>query len=82
MELFTYGRTPYAGMDNIEVIRKVESGYKLERPPNHNIPDEIYDKMKSCWDVYEERRPTFEHLKNFFLNYGVAVEFQYKDLVE
>jgi tyrosine-protein kinase Src len=82
MELFTYGRIPYPGMANDEVADRVERGYRMQRPHNHKIPDEIYDIMKSCWDASEERRPTFEYLKHFFENYGVASELQYRDLDE
>jgi fyn-related kinase len=39
-ELVTYGRIPYPGMTNAEVLQQVECGYCMPNPPN--CPDELY----------------------------------------
>lgn len=69
-ELVTYGRIPYAGMMNAEVLQKVERGYRMPNPPG--CPDGLYDMMLDCWKNLPEERPTFEslqyRLEDFFVN--------------
>lgn len=60
-ELITYGRIPYAGMTNSEVLRKVEVGYRMEQP--NSCPDALYAMMLECWKARAEERPTFETLQ-------------------
>jgi len=59
-ELFSYGKLPYMGMSNDEVIEKVTSGYRLPAPAN--CPTEVYNMMLSCWESDTEKRPTFATL--------------------
>ncbi|CAF1598408.1 unnamed protein product [Adineta ricciae] len=56
-ELITYGRTPYPGMTNAEVLRQVERGYRLPQPPN--CPASLYAIMHECWHAQPELRPSF-----------------------
>uniref|UniRef100_A0A8C9PS55 Tyrosine-protein kinase n=1 Tax=Spermophilus dauricus TaxID=99837 RepID=A0A8C9PS55_SPEDA len=41
MEIVTYGRIPYPGMSNPEVIRALEHGYRMPRP--EHCPEELYN---------------------------------------
>lgn len=52
-EVLTRGQTPYKGLTNQQVWKKVCGGYRLERPPL--TPDELYEIMMYCWQEYAER---------------------------
>lgn len=56
-EIVTYGRVPYPGMHNAEVLRQVEAGYRMPSPPG--CPAELYDLMLECWSAEETVRPSF-----------------------
>ncbi|CAF4905958.1 unnamed protein product [Rotaria socialis] len=60
-ELVTYGRTPYPGMTNAEVLRKVDQGYRLPQPPNS--PSSLYTIMRECWEPQPDDRPSFSTLQ-------------------
>ncbi|VEN44813.1 unnamed protein product [Callosobruchus maculatus] len=60
-ELVTYGRIPYPGMTNAEVLHQVEHGYRMPAPPN--CPPALYEIMLECWNRDPMRRPTFETLQ-------------------
>ena len=60
-ELVTYGRLPYPGMTNAEVLSQVEHGYRMPMPPNCNPA--LYEIMLECWHkdpVSSYRRKDFE----------------------
>ncbi len=71
-ELITYGRIPYPGMTNAEVLQQVERGYRMPCPPG--CPENLFTVMIDCWKHYPEDRPTFEslqwRLEDFFVNTG------------
>ena len=46
-ELVTYGRIPYPGMTNAEVLHQVEHGYRMASP--QGCPPSLYDIMLECW---------------------------------
>ena len=46
-ELVTYGRVPYPGMTNAEVLQQVERGYRMPSPPG--TPENMYQIMLDCW---------------------------------
>ncbi|KFQ57656.1 Proto-oncogene tyrosine-protein kinase LCK, partial [Pelecanus crispus] len=56
-EIVTYGRIPYPGMTNPEVIQNLERGYRMPQPDN--CPQELYELMMQCWKERPEERPTF-----------------------
>lgn len=68
-ELVTYGRVPYPGMGNAEVLAKVETKYRMPCP--NGCPPNLYRIMLDCWKQEPEERPTFEtlqwNLEDFFV---------------
>lgn len=77
-ELVTYGRIPYPGMTNAEVLRAVENGYRMPCPAHCQMP--LYEIMLECWKAEPEVRPTFEFLKFRLEDYFVASEDKYKPI--
>ncbi|XP_028997585.1 tyrosine-protein kinase Blk [Betta splendens] len=75
-EVVTYGRIPYPGMTNPEVIRNLERSYRMPRP--EGCPQELYDIMMMCWKQKSEDRPTFEFLQNMLNDFFIATEGQYE----
>ncbi|XP_072571388.1 tyrosine-protein kinase HCK-like [Paramormyrops kingsleyae] len=75
-EIITYGRTPYPGMSNPEVIRLLEKGYRM--PRTDSCPPELYDIMMLCWKNKAEDRPTFEYLQSVLEDFYTATESQYQ----
>ena len=47
-ELVTYGRIPYPGMTNAEVLQQVERGYRMPSP--QGCPEALYAIMLDCWN--------------------------------
>ena len=68
-ELVSYGRIPYPGMSNAEVLQQLERGYRMPCPPN--TPESLYQIMLDCWKKNPVDRPTFEallwRLEDFFV---------------
>ncbi|XP_056403389.1 tyrosine-protein kinase HCK [Hyla sarda] len=75
-EIITYGRTPYPGMSNLEVITALERGYRMQCPGN--CPKEFYDIMLQCWQQNPEQRPTFDYLQGILEDFFTATESQYQ----
>ena len=59
-ELTTYGRFPYPGMTNAEVIEKLQKGYRMPCP--NGCPEKLYALMRECWKERPSSRPTFKAL--------------------
>ncbi|XP_078503696.1 tyrosine-protein kinase Blk isoform X2 [Lissotriton helveticus] len=76
-ELVTYGRIPYPGMTNPEVIRHLDAGYRMPCP--EKCPPELYEIMMRCWKIKPEDRPTFRCLQDILDDYYTATEKQYED---
>ncbi|GCB71492.1 hypothetical protein scyTo_0005959, partial [Scyliorhinus torazame] len=76
METITYGRTPYPGMSNPDVIRSLERAYRMPRP--EVCPPELYDIMMKCWQNKAEERPTFDYLQSVLEDFYTATESQYQ----
>ncbi|KAG8451571.1 hypothetical protein GDO86_003681 [Hymenochirus boettgeri] len=75
-EIVTYGRIPYPGMTNPEVIENLEKGYRMPQPDN--CPNELYDLMLLCWKESPEERPTFEFLRSLLEDFFTATEGPYQ----
>lgn len=75
-EIVTYGRTPYPGMTNPEVMRNLDQSYRMPCPDG--CPDELYNLMMLCWKEQPEDRPTFEFLQNTLNDFFVATEGPYE----
>ncbi|XP_071623950.1 tyrosine-protein kinase Lck [Heliangelus exortis] len=75
-EIVTYGRIPYPGMTNPEVIQNLERGYRMPQPDN--CPQELYELMVQCWKEQPEERPTFEYMKSVLEDFFTATEGQYQ----
>ncbi|XP_041826605.1 tyrosine-protein kinase SYK isoform X2 [Melanotaenia boesemani] len=56
-EAFSYGHKPYKGMKGNDVMQMIESGQRMDPPPN--CPPEIYDLMRACWTYKVDERPGF-----------------------
>ena len=60
-EIITYGLFPYRGMTNTEVLERIQTGYRMECPPN--CPKKLHDIMNKCWHKDPDFRPTFKSLQ-------------------
>ncbi|KAL7046554.1 hypothetical protein ACKWTF_002640 [Chironomus riparius] len=76
-ELVTYGRLPYPGMTNAEVLTQVEHGYRMPMPPN--CTPALYEIMLECWHKDPMRRPTFETLQWKLEDFFVMDQSDYKE---
>lgn len=59
-ETFSYGNTPYPGLNNRETRDKVETGYRM--PPPTDTPPAVYQIMKDSWNIKPEERPRFSEI--------------------
>ncbi|CAH8591084.1 unnamed protein product [Schistosoma bovis] len=75
-ELITLGQVPYPSMNNTETLHQVSTGYRMPRPVN--CPQTIYDMLLRIWDSCPEKRPTFSVLFEFFEDYFVTSDTNYK----
>ncbi|XP_059805121.1 proto-oncogene tyrosine-protein kinase LCK-like [Hypanus sabinus] len=75
-EIVTYGRIPYPGMTNPEVIQNLERGYRMPAP--ENCTEELYEVMMRCWGENPDDRPTFEYLQSVLEDFFTATEAQYQ----
>eukprot|EP00037_Helgoeca_nana_P018040 m.172092 g.172092 ORF g.172092 m.172092 type:complete len:514 (-) comp24268_c0_seq1:182-1723(-) len=76
-EVITYGRIPYPGMNNAEVLQQVEKGYRMPCP--HGCPELLYTIMLDCWKQSSEERPTFETLQWRLEDFFVSSEQNYNE---
>ena len=60
-ELITYGRFPYPGMNNTQVLEALQTGYRMPCPMG--CPEQLYEIMRDCWRDDAASRPTFEVLQ-------------------
>jgi len=76
-EMVTYGRIPYPGMTNAEVLHQVEHGYRMQCP--QGCPPLFYDIMLECWHKDPMKRPTFETLQWKLEDFFTMSDSEYKD---
>lgn len=62
-ELVTYGRVPYPGMTNSEVLAQIEQGMRMSFDSLPGCPKVLYDIMMECWHKDPQKRLTFEALQ-------------------
>ena len=60
-EIVTYGRFPYPGMSNAQVLEAIQQDYRMLCPME--CPSELYEVMWECWKEDPESRPMFETLQ-------------------
>ena len=67
-------------MNGHEVLNRVEKGFRMPKPTGGPVPcpDPYYDIMLKCWNRVADSRPTFAYLQDFFNNYIVNVEGEYR----
>ncbi|KAI1243390.1 hypothetical protein IHE44_0000994 [Lamprotornis superbus] len=73
-EIVTYGKIPYPGMSNSDVMVALQRGYRM--PRMETCPAELYDIMKTCWKDKAEERPTFDYLQSVLDDFYTATEGQ------
>ncbi|KAL5486806.1 hypothetical protein EMCRGX_G019336 [Ephydatia muelleri] len=59
-EIWSVGHKPFEGKTNVEVIEKVDAGYRLPPPPG--CPLFIYQTMIQCWNKDSHNRPQFRDI--------------------
>ena len=60
-KMFSFGQTPYTGMSPLQVIKALDSGYRLSRP--EFCPKRLYDEIIcKCLTFDPELRPTFNEI--------------------
>ena len=60
-EIFSNGHLPYTGINDNDVVSYVRGGNILPRPKL--CPHEVYEVMKTCWEITPLERPDFESLQ-------------------
>ena len=60
-ELISYGRFPYPGMNNAQVLEALQTGYRMPCPTC--CPEHLYDIMLDCWKDDAATRPSFDTLQ-------------------
>ena len=71
-ELLTYGRLPYPGMNNGQVVQALKTGYRMSCP--RSCPEHLYKIMMECWREDAAARPTFEELQSRLNEFSTKTE--------
>ncbi|NP_001191591.1 Trk-like receptor tyrosine kinase [Aplysia californica] len=66
-EIFSYGRQPYFGHSNEEVIHFLDQGILLQRP--EDCPSTVYHVMLGCWKGDPRQRIVFDRLLKYLTDY-------------
>ncbi|XP_061696045.1 ephrin type-A receptor 4-like isoform X2 [Syngnathoides biaculeatus] len=61
-EVISYGERPYWDMNNQDVIKAIEEGYRLPAPMD--CPVVLHQLMLDCWEQDRAERPTFGQILN------------------
>ncbi|XP_068604470.1 ephrin type-A receptor 4-A-like [Brachionichthys hirsutus] len=59
-EVVSYGERPYWDMNNQDVIKAIEEGYRLPAPMD--CPVVLHQLMLDCWERERAERPTFSQI--------------------
>ena len=59
-EVFSLGKMPYETMNNVDMLKFLLQGSRLEQP--QYASDAMYDLMKSCWHVNPDSRTPFREI--------------------
>jgi serine/threonine protein kinase len=59
LEVLT-GRSPFAGLSEIDVMQKVTGGKSPERPKDQWFTNDLWKTLKQCWSPRPKRRPAVE----------------------
>lgn len=78
-EIITFGKFPYHGLTNAQVMHMIKQGSRMQCP--RGCQQKLYDIMLSCWALSPEERPNFESLKGLTTNY-FNVDNDNEDYVE
>ena len=57
---FTDCKTHTSGTPNGEILKKLKRG---ERLPKEDIPLDVYQLMRQCWEIQDKKRPTFAEME-------------------
>ncbi|XP_051887383.1 tyrosine-protein kinase SRK3-like [Pristis pectinata] len=68
-EVVTYGKTPYPGMNNQEVVSMVSKGYRMPCPDG--CPSTLHKVMLNCWEKVASKRPSFATLIKNLLAFDI-----------
>lgn len=78
-ELITFGRIPYPGLSNAEVLQQVERGMRMQLNTLQGCPKELYEIMLDCWHRDPQKRPTFETLEWKMSDFFTTEPSEYKE---
>lgn len=70
-EVFSNGQLPYTGINDSDVVSYVRGGNVLPRPKL--CPHEVYEVMKSCWEIAPLERPNFNSLYDSMTEFHAGV---------
>ncbi|XP_039268090.2 uncharacterized protein LOC120343076 [Styela clava] len=60
-EAITLGSTPYPGIESEDLLKKVQSGYRMSCPST--CSQHLYNVMLNCWEWIPSNRPSFKQLR-------------------
>ncbi|XP_053386447.1 BDNF/NT-3 growth factors receptor-like isoform X4 [Mercenaria mercenaria] len=71
-EIFSYGRQPYYGHTNEEVIKFLDEGILLQRP--EECPSIVYHVMLQCWKLDPKERLAFHRIHKYLTEYSKQLQ--------
>ncbi|XP_063411968.1 BDNF/NT-3 growth factors receptor-like isoform X2 [Mytilus trossulus] len=70
-EIFSYGRQPYYGHSNEEVVRFLDEGIMLQRPDE--CPSTIYHIMLGCWKKNPKERIPYQKIHKHLVDFSKEI---------
>lgn len=71
-EIFSYGRQPYYGHTNEEVVKFLDEGILLQRP--EECPSLVYHVMLQCWKLDPKERLAFHRIHKYLTEYSKQID--------